>query len=161
MIKQKQEAGLFDKEVWLDKLVSINTSLDKLKLLINWEVFLPLFPLLRKTKKKKSVYRDKAYCSTFINQQLDNYDIENKIVEKAYKNRPLTEAQQAENREKNRKRCRVEHVFGFIKGSNRGSCIRSIGFERAAGIIGLINLTYNLLRTIQLIKLRGLKIRWI
>jgi len=92
MIKQKQEAGLFDKEVWLDKLVSINTSLGKLKLLINWEVFLPLFPLLRKTKKKKSGYGDKAYCSTFINQQLDNYDIENKITEKAYKNRPLTEA---------------------------------------------------------------------
>ena len=121
----------------------------------------PLFPLLRKTKQKERVYADRAYCGSFINQQLDNYDIENKIVEKAYKNRPLTEAQKAKNTEKNRTRCRVEHVFGFIKGSNRGNCIRSIGFDRAAGIIGLMNLTYNLFITMQLVKIKGLKIGWI
>ena len=42
MIKAKQEAGLFDKEARLAKMIQINPSLNKLKLLINWEVFLPL-----------------------------------------------------------------------------------------------------------------------
>ena len=70
----------------------------------------------------------------------------NKVNEKGYRNHPLTEQQKANNREKSNTRARVEHVFGFMEQSMKGLIVRSVGKTRASGIIGLINLTYNLYR---------------
>ena len=61
--------------------------------------------------------------------------IENRIA--AFKNE-----QKATNKEKSK--TRVEHIFGFMEQCMNGLFIRSIGIVRATGIIGLINLTYNL-----------------
>ena len=66
------------------------------------------------------------------------------------RNRPLTEEQKANNREKSRVRSRVEHIFGFMEMSMNGMYIHSIGIKRASAIIGLMNLTYNMYRKIQL-----------
>ncbi|MBK5203486.1 MAG: transposase, partial [Prolixibacteraceae bacterium] len=55
--------------------------------------------------------------------------------------------------EKSKTRARVEHVFGFMEQSMNGLIVRSVGIKRAAGIIGLINLTYNLFRYEQIIRL--------
>jgi len=60
--------------------------------------------------------------------------------------------QQANNRVKSKTRARVEHVFGFMDQSMRGLFIWSVGMPRATGIIGLINLTYNIFRYEQLIR---------
>ena len=49
-------------------------------------------------------------------------------------------------------RTRVEHVFGFMEQSMRGLYIWSVGLPRATGILGLINLTYNIFRYEQLIR---------
>lgn len=46
-----------------------------------------------------------------------------------------------QNREKSRIRARVEHVFGFMEQSMNGLIVKSVGIDRAKGIIGLINLT--------------------
>ena len=40
----------------------------------------------------------------------------------------------------------MEHVFGFMEQSMNGLALKSVGIIRATGIIGLINLTYNLFR---------------
>jgi len=77
----------------------------------------------------------------------------NKVNEKGYRNKPLTEQQKKNNNEKSKTRARVEHVFGFMEQSMNGLKIKSIGIERATGIIGLINLTYNLFRYEQVIRL--------
>jgi hypothetical protein len=37
-----------------------------------------------------------------------------KVNEKGFRNKPLTAAQKATNREKSKTRARVEHVFGFV-----------------------------------------------
>ena len=68
------------------------------------------------------------------------------IHEKAEKNRPLTEAQKASNREKSRIRCRIEHIFGYMTGAMHGITVRSIGLARAKFNIGMMNLVYNLCR---------------
>ena len=68
------------------------------------------------------------------------------IHEKAEKNRPLTEAQKASNREKSRIRCRIEHIFGYMTGAMHGITVRSIGLARAEFNIGMMNLVYNLCR---------------
>ena len=75
----------------------------------------------------------------------------NKVCEKGARNRPLTEEQIANNREKSRVRSRVEHIFGFMEMSMNGMYIYNIGIKRATAIIGLMNLTYNMFRKTQLI----------
>jgi IS5 family transposase len=68
------------------------------------------------------------------------------INEKSYRNRPLTEEQKQENREKSRTRARVEHIFGHITNSMGGMFIRRIGICRAECAIALKNLVYNISR---------------
>ena len=72
------------------------------------------------------------------------------VYEKGYRNKPLTDRQKENNKGKSKTRARVEHVFGFIENSMNGSFIRTIGIRRAAAVVGLMNLTYNIFRAIQL-----------
>ena len=58
----------------------------------------------------------------------------------------MTDKQKAKNKIKSKTRVRVEHVFGFMEQSMNGLALKSVGIVRATGIIGLINLTYNLFR---------------
>ena len=96
-------------------------------------------------RKDKSLYADSAYKGEEIEKCLGD-KIENNIIEKGYRNNPLTESQKEKNKEKSKIRVRVEHVFGFMTNSLRGISIRSIGKARAEFNIGLLNLTYNLCR---------------
>jgi len=50
-------------------------------------------------------------------------------------------------------------VFGFITNNMNDSYIQSIGFQRAKGVIGLINLVYNMCRYEQIIRLKLLPIK--
>ena len=73
-------------------------------------------------------------------------NVMNMIHERRTKAKPLTEEQRSNNNKKSKIRCRIEHIFGFMTNSMRGITVRSIGIERAAFNIGLINLIYNLCR---------------
>ena len=99
---------------------------------------------------QKDLYADSAYTGEEIENTLEEKKINNKIHEKGYRNNPLTDEQKEANKEKSKTRVRVEHVFGFIENSMHGSKIKTIGIDRAAMIIGLINLTYNMFRAIQI-----------
>lgn len=88
---------------------------------------------------------------------IDKYKMKNKVNEKGYRNKPLTDEQKTSNREKSKTRARVEHVFGFMEQSMNGLIVRSVGIVRATGIIGLINLTYNLFRYEQVVRLNILQ----
>lgn len=91
------------------------------------------------------IYADSAYSGDPISTQLP-MTIENRIHEKGYRGRPLTETQKNSNREKSQTRARIEHVFGFMTNSMKGLTIRSIGKKRAEFNIGLTNLLYNICR---------------
>jgi len=106
--------------------------------------------LLSEKDKGQSLHADSAYRSEEITKLLVEHEIKNQIHEKGYRNKPLTEEQKASNRIKSKTRARVEHIFGFIENSMNGSYIRSIGIKRATAIIGLMNLTYNIFRAIQI-----------
>lgn len=107
-------------------------------------------PLVDDSDKGKPLYADSAYAGAPIAKALEDKGVENKIHQRAYRNKPLTDEQKQRNREKSKVRVRVEPVFGFIENSLGGSFIRSIGKIRSAGIIGLMNLTYNMFRFEQL-----------
>jgi transposase, IS5 family len=96
-------------------------------------------------KKDKSLFADSAYKGEEVEKCLGK-KVKNNIIEKAYRNKPLTEEQKEKNREKSKIRCRIEHVFGYMTNSLKGIAIRSIGKTRAEFNIGLLNLTYNICR---------------
>ena len=79
----------------------------------------------------------------------------NQVCEKGARNKPLTDEQIAGNREKSRIRSRVEHIFGFMEMSMNEMYIQCTGMKRATAIIGLMNLTYNMCRKIQLVASGG------
>ena len=111
-----------------------------------------LSDLLGRDDAHHELYADSAYSGEPIKNLLEKKKIRSRIHEKGYKSSPLTEIQKEKNRIKSKSRARIEHVFGFIKNSMNGSFSRAIGFDRNNGIIGLMNLTYNMCRYIQLCK---------
>lgn len=74
----------------------------------------------------------------------------NRVCEKGYRNNPLTEEQKNQNTEKSRIRSRVEHIFGFMENSMNGMYLYNIGLKRITAVVGLMNLTYNMYRKLQL-----------
>ena len=104
--------------------------------------------LLDEQDKAQPLYADSAY--TGQQDVLNKYEIEDQICEKGARNRPLTDTQRASNKEKSRVRARVEHVFGFMENSMGTMFNRKIGLKRAKTTIGLMNLTYNMFRKLQL-----------
>lgn len=100
--------------------------------------------LLDETDKGKTVHADSAY--TGQDDIIKEKEVISEICEKGYRNKKLTDEQIGNNRVKSKIRSRVEHVFGYIENSMNGSYIRTIGINRAEGIIGLINLAYNMRR---------------
>ena len=112
-------------------------------------------PLLDENDKGEAFYADSAYTGKPQEEIIKNRGMENKVCEKGYRNKPLTEEQKANNTEKSRFRGRVEHVFGFMEMSMNEMYIQCIGIKRATAIIGLMNLTYNMFRKIQLEAIKG------
>jgi IS5 family transposase len=110
--------------------------------------------LLTEKDKEQGLHADSAYTGEDQDKIIEKYDMKNKVHEKGYRNRPLTDKQKASNTKKSKIRARVEHVFGFMEQSMNGLVLKSVGITRASGIIGLINLTYNLFRYEQTIRLK-------
>jgi len=96
---------------------------------------------------------DSAYRSAEIEQDLKEKEVESRIHEKGYRNRPLTEEQKENNRQKSRVRARIKHVFGYMTNSMGGIFLPCIGIRRTTAVIGLINLIYNMARYEQLMRL--------
>lgn len=106
--------------------------------------------LLTEKDKNLPLYADSAYTGEDQEKIYKNKEVINKVHEKGYRNKPLTETQKARNKEKSSIRVRVEHVFGFVENSMHGSIVRTIGIARAKAKIGMMNLTYNICRCTQL-----------
>ena len=106
--------------------------------------------------KSKDLWADSAYTGEKQEEIVKKYKMKNNIHEKGSKNKPLTDKQKENNKEKSKIRARVEHVFGFIEGSMNKFYLHCIGIKRATATIGLINLTYNMFRYEQLVRLHGI-----
>lgn len=115
--------------------------------------------LLTEEDRGQDLYADSAYTGVDQEKVIDKYEMNNKVHEKGYRNKPLTEEQKNNNRTKSKTRVRVEHVYGFIEQSMHGLVVNSVGIARASGIIGLINLTYNIFRYEQVVRLNLLDVK--
>ncbi|MFV0391257.1 MAG: transposase, partial [Paludibacteraceae bacterium] len=85
----------------------------------------PLDDLLTEDDKGQDLHADSAYTGEEQENIIDKYEMNNKVCEKGYRNKPLTDLQKANNKEKSKIRARVEHVFGFMEQSMNGLFLRS------------------------------------
>jgi transposase, IS5 family len=109
-----------------------------------------LSELLETNDAQEPLYADSAYTGEIQDMTIESKEMINQVCEKGYRNRPLTEDQKSKNKEKSKTRSRVEHIFGFMEMSMNGMYLYAIGKKRIGGNIGLMNLTYNMFRKIQL-----------
>lgn len=107
-------------------------------------------PLIEEKDKGQRLYLDAGYESK--GDEVRKCGMIPVICEKGHRNHPLTEKQRESNRQKSKTRCRVEHIFGFIKGAMNGAFIRSIGIIRAKAAVALTCLVYNIFRYVQINK---------
>jgi IS5 family transposase len=118
-----------------------------------------LEPLLEDSDKGQPLYADSAYVGAPIAEMLETKAIPGRIIERAFRGKPLTDAQKASNRVLSQTRCRCEHVFGFISNSMNGFYTRVIGLRRTHCLVGLVNLVYNLFRYEQIVRLKLLVLK--
>ena len=104
---------------------------------------------------KRPVYADSAYRSTEREAALAEQNITSQICEKGNRGHPLTEVQKIANRAKSKVRSRVEHIF-WAQAQMGGLWVRTIGLLRAKVKIGMMNLVYNMMRLVQLIRRDGI-----
>ena len=114
--------------------------------------------LLTEKDEDQDLWADSAYTGDEQEKTIKKYKLKNKVHEKGYRNKPLTEEQKESNKEKSKIRARVEHVFGFMEQSMNKLYVNSIGIKRAIGFVGLVNLTYNLFRYEQVSRIEGIAV---
>lgn len=100
---------------------------------------------------KRAVYADSAYRSKETEEKLVKDGITSQICEKGTRAAALTDEQKESNKKKSKVRARVEHVFGAQEAMG-GHFVRTIGLLRAKVKIGMMNLVYNMIRLVQLLK---------
>jgi IS5 family transposase len=100
-------------------------------------------------EKDKRIYADSAYTGEEVQECIPE-GAQNRIHEKGHRDHPLSKSQERENKKKSHIRVRVEHVFGYMTKAMGGITVRCIGRARAAFMIGLMNLTYNINRYVYL-----------
>ena len=106
--------------------------------------------LLDETDRDEPFFADSAYTGEPQEKIIKDKGMMDCVCQKGHRNKPLTDEQKLSNKEKSRIRSRVEHIFGFMEMSMNGMYIHCIGIKRATAIIGLMNLTYNMYRTLVL-----------
>ena len=90
-----------------------------------------------------AILADSAYLSEENDQVFIERSLENFVMLKAHRNKPLSTAEEQYNKKVSRIRVRVEHVFGRMKVMGADYC-RKIGLKRAKQHNSLANLTYNM-----------------
>lgn len=92
------------------------------------------------------VWADSAYRSEAQEARLSEGGLVSNVHDRAYRGKPLTDAQQTAHTERSRVRARAEHVFGHIANSMNGCYVRTIGIARAQAKIGMECLASNISR---------------
>jgi transposase, IS5 family len=106
--------------------------------------------IITEEDKGQPLYADSAYSGEPNATIIAKKEMKNQVHAKGYKNKPLTEEEFEQNRQKSSTRARVEHVFGFIEGSMNTMKLKQIGIKRVEATVGMMNLVYNMFRKIQL-----------
>jgi IS5 family transposase len=117
----------------------------------------PLIEKLPKEELKGGVLADKDYQVASNNALLKEKSIKNRLMHKAYRNRPLTHWQKVFNKKISRSRWVVERTFGSIKKWFKGGTARYMGLQKTHTQHVLLAIAYNLKRSPGIVMSNSLK----
>jgi len=110
-------------------------------------------------KSDNILYADSAYKSEEIETYLKENEVKPKIIKRKYRNKPLEKEDYKTNYKHSKTRVRVEHIFGTMTSQMHNALhLKAIGIKRITSLVGLMNLTYNLVRYEQLVRLHKVKV---
>lgn len=112
-----------------------------------------LEPVLKGCEEGRTVLADKAYASKENRSMLSGKGLDDGIMHKAVRGKPLTTQEKIENKEISKIRYRVEQTFGTLK--RRFAYVRSsyLGLKKTTSQIYLKAMCMNLLKAANLIKI--------
>jgi IS5 family transposase len=99
---------------------------------------------------ESSVYADSAYLSRAHNDWLSEREIENRIIKRAYRNRPLDKIDRQFNRLDSGVRFTVERVFGVLKQHYARTKARYLGLGRNRTRFELMCVAHNMKRGLSI-----------
>lgn len=99
---------------------------------------------------ESQVYADSAYASEKTNAWLAERNIDNRVLERAYRNKPLTPEQKLRNKNKSRIRSIVERGFGILKLHYGMAQARYLGKARNQMRLNVMCVAYNIKRGVSL-----------
>lgn len=109
-------------------------------------------------KSDSVVYADSAYKSEEIETYLKENNIQEKIIKRKYRNKPLKKCDHKTNYKHSKTRVRIEHIFGTMTSQMHNALhLKAIGIKRIKSLVGLMNLTYNLVRYEQLVRIQNVE----
>jgi IS5 family transposase len=100
------------------------------------------------------VYADKGYTSASNSKLLKEHQCKDGIMNRAYRNKPLTERERSRNKLISKKRYIVERVFGTLKQHYDMARASYLGTLKVQGELLLSSLAYNLKRALFLLPQR-------
>ena len=99
---------------------------------------------------ESSVYADSAYQSQVHSEWLSTRGIENCLIKRAYRNRPLTKEDKAFNQIQSRIRSTVERVFGVLKLHYAMGKARYLGLGRNRTRVEIMCVAHNIKRGLSI-----------
>ena len=102
------------------------------------------------TGDESSVYADSAYKSESHDQWLSQRKIDNRVIKRAYRNRPLSDEGKHFNRLHAGVRCTVERVFGVLKQHYGMRKARYLGLARNRTRFELMCVAHNMKRGLSI-----------
>lgn len=93
------------------------------------------------TGYESEVYADSAYASQATDQLLGK---KNKVLNRAYRNKPLSDEQKFENQQRSKTRSTVERVFGLLKLHHGLGKARYMGLSRNKAGAMLLAMSHNI-----------------
>ena len=102
------------------------------------------------TGTEKEVYADSAYKSRKHDKLLNAKKIKNQVLERAYRNKALTDGQKQNNLIRSQTRTVVERTFGVLKLHYAMAQARYMGIARNTSRIMMISMAHNLKRGVSI-----------
>ena len=102
------------------------------------------------TGTEKEVYADSAYKSKRHDEILESRGVKNSVLERAYRNKPLNEAQKKANQNRSGTRSIVERTFGVLKLHYGMSKARYLGLARNSARFAMMSIAHNMKRGIAI-----------
>jgi len=98
------------------------------------------------TGTEKEVYADSAYKSGKHDELLKKKGIKNQLLERAYRNKALTDEQKKNNRARSQTRTVVERTFGVLKLHYGMAQARYMGIARNSARFAMMSMAHNMKR---------------